>query len=53
MHPCVQRELANVIARPYSVIFERSWSSGEDPGHCKKANIAPAFKKDKKQDVGN
>ncbi|KAK4810528.1 hypothetical protein QYF61_004491 [Mycteria americana] len=43
MHPPVLRELADVIARPLLIIFDRSW----------KANVTPIFKKDKEEDPGN
>ena len=53
MHPAVLRELADVIAEPLSIIFERSWRTGEVPEDWRKANVTPVFKKGKKEDPGN
>ena len=53
MHPRVWRELAGVVARLHSVIFEKSWQSGEIPGDWKKGSITSIFKKGKKDDPGN
>ncbi|GAB0206875.1 mitochondrial enolase superfamily member 1 [Grus japonensis] len=53
MHPRVLRELADVIARPLSIIFERSWRTGEVPEDGRKANVTLVFKKGKEEDPGN
>jgi len=53
MHPRVLRELADVIAEPLSIIFERSWRTGEVPEDWRKASVTPIFKKGKKEDSGN
>jgi len=49
----VLRELADVVAQPLSMTFERSWHSGEVPGDWKKGNIADIFKMGRKEDPGN
>jgi len=53
MHPRVLRKLADVIAEPLSIIFERSWRAGEVPEDWRKASVTPIFKKGKKEDPGN
>ena len=53
MHPWVLRELTDDIVEPLSIIFERSWKTGEVPEDWRKASITPIFKKGKKEDPGN
>ncbi|KAJ7426177.1 RNA-directed DNA polymerase from mobile element jockey [Willisornis vidua] len=52
-HPRILKELADVIVKPFSVIFEQSWESGEVSAKWKLMNGVPIFKKSKKEDPGN
>ena len=52
IHPRALKEMADEVAEPLSIIFEKSRLSGEDPSDWKKGNFTPIFKKGRKEDLG-
>ena len=49
MHHGVLRELAVIVPKCLSVIFDKSWQSGEFPGDWKKGNIVAVYKTGRKE----
>ncbi|PKU40476.1 rna-directed dna polymerase from mobile element jockey- hypothetical protein [Limosa lapponica baueri] len=46
-------QVIEVIAGPLSILFEKSWRTGELLEDWRKASVTPVFKKGKKEDLGN
>ena len=53
LHPRVLRELADVVAKPLSIILQQSWLTGDVPEDWRLANVTPIFKKGQKDDPGS
>ena len=53
IHPRVLRELAEVIAEPLSIIYQRSLLTGEVPEDWRLANVTPIYKKGCREDLVN
>jgi hypothetical protein len=51
--PCVLKELATTIAPPLTIIYQRSYDTGEIPDVWRKANVVPVHKKGSKHDPAN
>ncbi|KAK4830415.1 hypothetical protein QYF61_010946 [Mycteria americana] len=52
IHPRVLKELADVLIKPLSIIYQQSWLTGEVPADWRLANVTPIFKKGWKEDRG-
>ena len=53
IHPRVLQELADVLAKPLSIIYNSFLASGVVPLAWKTANITPIYRKRDKRDPGN
>ncbi|KAK4830877.1 hypothetical protein QYF61_013806 [Mycteria americana] len=53
IHPRVLGELAEVLTKPLSILYQQSWLTGEVPADWRLASVAPIYKKGQKQDPGN
>ncbi|KAK4826087.1 hypothetical protein QYF61_005046 [Mycteria americana] len=51
--PRVLRELAEVLTKPLSILYQQSWLTGEVPIDWRLANVTPIYKKGQKEDPGN
>ncbi|KAK4829538.1 hypothetical protein QYF61_005177 [Mycteria americana] len=53
IHPRVLRELAEVLTKPLTTLYQQSWLTGEVPVDWRLANVTPICKKGQKEDLGN
>ncbi|KAK4822681.1 hypothetical protein QYF61_019550 [Mycteria americana] len=49
----ILRELAEVLTKPLSILYQQSWLTGEVPVDWRLANMMPIYKKGWKEDLGN
>ena len=52
-HPRVQRELAEELVKPLSIIYQQSWLTGEVPDDWRIITVIPIYKKGWKEDPGH
>ncbi|KAK4806341.1 hypothetical protein QYF61_017210 [Mycteria americana] len=53
IHPRVLKELADVLTKPLSIIYQHSWLTGEVPVDWRLANVTSIYKKGRKEDPEN
>ncbi|KFZ46674.1 hypothetical protein N321_10429, partial [Antrostomus carolinensis] len=53
VHSRILRELAEVLTRPLSIIYQWSWLTGEVPLDWRVTNVTPSYKKGQREDPGN
>ncbi|KAK4832412.1 hypothetical protein QYF61_023091 [Mycteria americana] len=53
IHPRVLKELADVLTKPLSIIYQQSWLTGEVPADRRLTNVTPIYRKGRKEDPGN
>ncbi|GAB0197903.1 mitochondrial enolase superfamily member 1 [Grus japonensis] len=53
IHPRVLRELAEVLTKPLSIIYQLTWLTGEVLVDWRLANVMPIHKKGQQEDLGN
>ena len=51
--PSLQVGTREVVTKPLSIIFEKSWLSGEVPDDWRKSYVTPIYKKGSKENPGN
>ena len=53
LHPCILKELADLLCAPIAILFRKSMETGKLPEDWKSANVTPIFKKGSKSDGKN
>ncbi|KAK4807886.1 LOW QUALITY PROTEIN: hypothetical protein QYF61_007792 [Mycteria americana] len=53
IHPRVRRELAEVLTKPLSILYQQSWLAWDLPGYWRLASVTPIHRKGRKEDPGN
>ncbi|KAK4832873.1 hypothetical protein QYF61_025969 [Mycteria americana] len=51
IHPRVLKELAEVLTKPLSILYQQSWTTREVPVDWRLANVTPIYKKGQKEDL--
>ncbi|KFV94379.1 hypothetical protein N327_12176, partial [Fulmarus glacialis] len=53
IYPRVLRQLAEMLTKTLSIMYQQSWLTGEVPVDWRLASVTPIYKKGQKEDLGN